>query len=230
MKPFLEIKATCIVLLFLFSFQCNFKSQGLDGSANYYAMGAVMDIPKGNLAVYYGVSPDDNLKALAVLPIFKLHDRFHFMAGYFNVNIDLPDGKSVIENHFAPSLIFNLPVAKKLVFTNRHMYFHRDIPNEKDVHIYRNRFGLSYFPKVFGKKSRMFVHNALFVSLDNGRMLKNRLLFGFDYEITNWMVPQFWYVIESFQHHKPRNMYYILFTVPLNNFGVFGGKKKTQQR
>ncbi len=200
----------------------------VDEKGTFLFAGASMDIPGNNKFVfYYGYSPSDNFQSLVALPFFKLHKNIQLMPGYMMTKTDGDEVFTNLQHHFLPSLIFNFKLGKRFTLTDRNMYFRLERKNADAVSFYRNRIGLVYHTKLFKKPADVFVHDAMFWSLDSSKFTRNRIILGTTIKVFNWLSPQFWYVLQNDVGLLPRHQFYLILTVPLENFGVFKKKGKT---
>ena len=219
----LGIRQILVLSLFLLSaIKFTYAQVAVDEKGTFLFTGASMDIPGNNKFVfYYGYSPSDNFQALVALPFFKLHKNIQFMPGYMMTKADGNEIFTNLQHHFLPSLLFNFKLSDRFTLTDRNMYFRLERKNAEAVSFYRNRIGLVYHTKLFKKPADLFVHDAMFWSLDSGKFTRNRVILGTTVKAFKWLSPQFWYVLQNDTGLLPRHQFYLILTVPLENFGVF---------
>ncbi|WP_421809196.1 DUF2490 domain-containing protein [Flagellimonas sp.] len=212
-----------VLALFLLSaIKFTYAQVAVDEKGTFLFTGASMDIPGNNKFVfYYGYSPSDNFQALVALPFFKMHKNIQFMPGYMMTKADGNEIFTNLQHHFLPSLLFNFKLSDRLTLTDRNMYFRLERKNAEAVSFYRNRIGLIYHTKLFKKPADLFVHDAMFWSLESGKFTRNRVILGTTVKAFKWLSPQFWYVLQNDTGLLPRHQFYLILTVPLENFGVF---------
>ncbi len=106
------LKAVALAIFFTFSTHF-FKAQDIDGVSSFLVAGVSMDIPKNNkLLIYGGFSPTDNVKALLVLPNFRINKYLTLTPDYTHVNIDLENGNTLVENQLFAMATLSFPIAK----------------------------------------------------------------------------------------------------------------------
>ncbi|MDV3925535.1 hypothetical protein CMT52_01710 [Elizabethkingia anophelis] len=106
------LKAVGLAIFFTFSTHF-FKAQDIDGVSSFLVAGVSMDIPKNNkLLIYGGFSPTDNVKALLVLPNFRINKYLTLTPSYTHVNIDLENGNTLVENQLFAMATLSFPIAK----------------------------------------------------------------------------------------------------------------------
>lgn len=133
------------------------KAQDIDGVSSFLVAGVGMDIPKRNkLLIYAGFSPTDNVKALLVLPNFKVNKYLILTPGYTHVNVGLENGSKIVENQLLAMATLSFPIAENWTLADRNMYFHRFRNKLDDLSFYRNRLGLSIKQKFLKSRSAFF--------------------------------------------------------------------------
>lgn len=55
---------------------------------------------------------------------------------------------------------------------------------------------------------------------------RNRVIVGGSIKAAKWITPQVWYVYQSENGILPQHQFYLILTVPLENFGIFKHKEK----
>ncbi|WP_143954019.1 DUF2490 domain-containing protein [Robertkochia solimangrovi] len=222
--------ALVLVFFFFMGFYSIKAQVAVAEKGTFLFTGVSMDIPGNNKFVfYYGYSPSDNFQALVALPFFKLHKNIQFMPGYMMTKTDGNEIFTNLQHHFLPSLIFNFKLSDRFTLTDRNMYFRLERKNTDAVSFYRNRIGLIYHTKLFKRPADIFLHDAMFWSLDSGKFTRNRVILGTTIKAFKWLSPQFWYVLQNDTGLFPRHQFYLILTVPLENFGVFKKKETTNQ-
>ena len=211
-----------VILTVFFTFSTHFlKAQDIDGVSSFLVAGVSMDIPKNNkLLVYGGFSPTDNVKALLVLPNFRINKYLTLTPGYTHVNVDLENGSTLVENQLLAMATLSFPVAKNWTIADRNIYFHRFRTGE-DLSFYRNRLGLIHKTEVFKKQASIFLHDEVYLSLDNGKFSRNRVILGGDIKLLKWLTPQVMLMYQSDKATGNKILGWLVFTVPLENFGLF---------
>lgn len=218
LKPLKTIVISTIV--FLCSAQ-HIKAQDIDGVSSFFVAGVSMKIPKENsLIIYTGFSPTDKVKALLVLPNFKVNKYLTLTPGYTYVNVDLDNGSTLVEHQLLAMATVAFPIAKNWTLADRNMYFRRFRTGD-DLSFYRNRLGITHKTEVFKKQASVFLQDEVYLSLDNGQFTRNRIILGGDIKLFKWLTPQ---VMLMYQHDKATGnklLGWLVFTVPLENFGLF---------
>ncbi len=213
----LSLLATTLLCSSKVSAQIEAEKQGI-----FLYTGVSMDIPNNNKFVfYYGYSPSDNFQSLVALPFFKISKNIQFMPGYMMTKADEYPMFTNVQHHIMPSVILNFKLSKKFTLTDRNMWYHLFLEDAKDVNLYRNRLGLTYHTKLLDKQTDVFVYNELFNNLKNGKFFRNRIILGGSIKVTKWVTPQVWYAYQTENRIEPQHQFYLIFTVPLENFGVF---------
>lgn len=212
-----------LVLSFSVSAQVASEKEG-----TYLYTGVSMDIPGNNKFVfYYGYSPSDDFQSLIALPFFKITKNIQFMPGYMMTKADGEPMFTNVQHHLLPSVILNFKLSERFTLTDRNMWYHLFREDAKDVNLYRNRLGLIYHTKLFKKPTDIFIHDAMFFNMnDNWNFFRNRVILGASMKATKWLTPQFWYVYQNESGVLPQHQFYLILTVPLENFGVFKKKEK----
>lgn len=184
--------------------------------------GVSMDIPNNNKFVfYYSYSPSDNFQSLVALPFFKINKNIQFMPGYMMTKADEYPMFTNVQHHIMPSVILSFKLSEKFTLTDRNMWYHLFRKDAKDVNLYRNRLGLTYHTKLLDKPADLFVYNEVFNNLSNGKFFRNRVILGGNIKATKWVTPQVWYAYQTENNIAPQHQFYLILTVPLENFGVF---------
>ena len=214
-------KIVTLTVFFTFSMQFS-KAQDIDGVHSFFVGGVSMNIPKNNkLLIYGGFSPTDNVKALVVLPNFKVNKYLTLTPGYTFVNISPDNATSVNEHQLQAIATVALPIAKNWSIADRNMYFHRFRENADDISFYRNRLGVIHQTEIFKKKASIYLHDEVYLSLNNGQFTRNRIILGGDIQLFKWLTPQIMYMYQSDKVLGNRHLGWLVFTVPLENFGFF---------
>ncbi|MBR9855812.1 MAG: DUF2490 domain-containing protein [Algicola sp.] len=143
------------------------------------------------------------------------------MPGYMMTKADGEPMFTNVDHHLLPSVILNFKLSERFTLTDRNMWYHLFRDDAKDVNLYRNRLGLIYHTQIFKKPMNLFVHDAMFWNLNNGSFFRNRLILGGSIKVTKWVTPQIWYAYQAESGILPQHQFYLILTVPLENFGVF---------
>jgi len=207
-----------------FLFFCVFQqaqAQDIDGVSSFFVGGVSMDIPKHNkLLLYGGFSPSDKIKAFLVLPNFKINKYLTLTPGYTYVNIDLDNGSKLVEHQFLGMATLAFPIAKNWTLADRNMYFYR-FRTDDDLSFYRNRLGIIHKTELFKKQVSIFLHDEIYLNLDNGRFTRNRVVLGGDIKLLKWLTPQVMFMYQSDRATGNKILGWLIFTVPLENLGIF---------
>lgn len=183
--------------------------------------GVSMDIPKNNkLLLYGGYSPTDNIKAFVALPNLKVHPYITLTPGYTYVKVEPENSAAVVENQILAMATVAIPIAKNWTLADRNMYFHRFRKGLDDLFFYRNRLGVIHRATLFKKQVSLFLHDEVFLNLRNGQFTRNRIIFGGDIQLFKWLTPQVMYMYQSDKVLGNRHLGWVIFTVPLENYGV----------
>lgn len=219
LNPFKTV-AFCI-MLFVFLTQ-HLKAQDIDGVSSFLVAGVSMEIPKNNrMLIYTGFSPTDKVKALLVLPNFKINNYLTLTPGYTYVNVDLDNGSTVKEHQLLAMATLAFPIAKNWILADRNMYFHR-FRNGKDLSFYRKRLGITHKTEVFKKQASIFLQDEVYLSLDNnGQLTRNRIILGSDIKLFKWLTPQVMCMYQNDKVTGNKILGWLVLTVPLENFGIF---------
>lgn len=208
-------------MLFVFSAQ-HLKAQDIDGVSSFLVAGVSMDFPKNNkLLIYGGFSPTDHVKALLVLPNFRINKYLTLTPGYTHVNVDLENGSTLIENQLLAMVTLSFPIAKNWTIADRNTYFHRFRSNADDLSFYRNRLGIIHKTEIFNKQASIFLHDEVYLSLDNGQFTRNRVILGVDIKLLKWLTPQVMLMYQIDKATGNKILGWLVFTIPLENFGLF---------
>ena len=206
------------MMLFVFSAQ-QLKAQDIDGVSSFLVAGVSMKIPKENrLLIYTGFSPTDNVKALVVLPNFKVNKYLTLTPGYTYVNVDLDNGSTLVEHQLQAMATVAFPLAKNWTIAVRNMYFHRFRTGD-DLSFYRNRLGITHKTELFKKQASVFLQDEVYLSLDNRQFTRNRIILGGDIKLLKWLTPQVMMMYQSDKATGNKILGWLVFTVPLENFG-----------
>ncbi len=207
-----------------------FYAQSSPNAASYWFGGFNSNIgKKSNLLAYYGFSPDDKFTAAAIMPYFKVHKNIHLMPSYMMIQTSGSETVEPTQHHWMPSVILNFKLNSKLILTDRNMYFRITMKDRDDVSFYRNRLGLTYLTKIAKKPTALYIHDAVFWSLDSKKFYRNRLILGGMIQWKKWLSPQFMYVLQNEPGFFPRHQFYFVLTVPLGNFGIFNKRQNPQE-
>ncbi|WP_426276760.1 DUF2490 domain-containing protein [Chryseobacterium sp. S-02] len=161
------LKKVALTVFFTFSTQF-LKAQDIDGVSSFLVTGVSMNIPKNNkLLIYGGFSPTDNVKALLILPNFKINKYLTLTPGYTYVNVDLDNGSTLVENQLLAMATLSFPIAKNWTIVDKNTYFHRFRTGD-DLSFYRNRLGVIHKTEIFKKQASIFLHDDVYLGLDNG--------------------------------------------------------------
>lgn len=218
LKPFKTVAFS--MMLFVFSAQ-HLKAQDIDGVSSFLVAGVSMDIPKNNkLLIYGGFSPTDKVKALLVLPNFRINKYLTLTPGYTHVNVDLDNGSTLVENQLLAMATLSFPIAKNWTIADRNMYFHRFRTGD-DLSFYRNRLGIIHKTELFKKQASVFLHDEIYLSLDNGQFTRNRVILGGDIKLLKWLTPQIMMMYQNDKATGNKILGWLVLTVPLENFGLF---------
>lgn len=223
----LEFKKRQIILFaffWLIFFQKSYSQVASEKEGIYLYTGFSSTLPgKGNsLAFYYGYSPSDNFQSLIVLPFFKINKNIQFMPGYMQTKADGEPMFTNVRHHLLPSVILNFKLSNRFTLTDRNMFYHLFREEARDVNLYRNRLELIYHTKLFDKATNLFIHDAMFFNMnDDWKWFRNRVIFGASMKAAKWITPQIWYVYQNEKGILPQHQFYLILTVPLENFGVF---------
>ncbi|MCT4122293.1 DUF2490 domain-containing protein [Elizabethkingia anophelis] len=208
------------MMLFVFSAQ-QLKAQDIDGVSSFFVAGVSMNIPKNNkLLVYGGFSPADKVKALLMLPNFRVNKYLTLTPGCTHVNVDLDNGTTLVENQLLAMATLSFPLAKNWTIADRNMYFHRFRTGD-DLSFYRNRLGVIHKTEVFKKQASVFLHDEVYLSFDNGHFTRNRVILGGDIKLLKWLTLQVMMMYQSDKATGNKILGWLVFTVPLENFGFF---------
>lgn len=211
------------VLTIFFTFSIHFvEAQDIDGVSSFLVGGVSMDIPKNNkLLIYGGFSPTDHIKALLVLPNFRINKYLTLTPSYIHVNMDLDNGSRLVENQLLAMATLSFPIAKNWTIADRNTYFYRFRNNLDDLSFYRNRLGVSHKTEILKKKASLFLHDEVYLSLDSGQFTRNRVILGGDIKLLKWLTPQVMLMYQSDKTTGNKILGWLVFTVPLENFGLF---------
>lgn len=198
------------------------QAQDIDGVSSFVVAGVSMNIPKSNkLLLYTGVSPTDNIRALLVLPNFKVLKYVTLTPGYTYVNVDTDQGGRIEEHQFLGMATLTIPLAKNWTITDRNMYFYRFRSEMNDLSFYRNRLGIIHKTQLFKKSGSLFLHNEVYMNLNSGAFTRNRVVLGADLKLFKWLTPQIMGMYQSDKATGNRILAWLVFTIPLENFGAF---------
>lgn len=214
------LKTILFTVFFTFSTHF-FKAQDIDGVSSFLVAGVSMDIAKNNkLLIYGGFSPTDKVKALLVLPNFRINKYLTLTPGYTHVNVDLDNGSTLVENQVLAMATLSFPLAKNWTLADRNTYFHRFRTGD-DSSFYRNRLGVIHKTEVFKKQASIFLHDEAYLSFDNGQFTRNRVILGGDIKLLKWLTLQIMMMYQSDKATGNKILGWLVFTVPLENFGIF---------
>ncbi|MDF2553201.1 MAG: uncharacterized protein K0R77_2476 [Chryseobacterium sp.] len=219
LKTILKTFKTAALTMMLFAFSAqHLKAQDIDGVSSFLVAGVSMNIPKNNkLLIYGGFSPTDKVKALLVLPNFRINKYLTLTPGYTHVNVDLDNGSTLVENQLLAMATLSFPIAKNWTIADRNMYFNR-FRRGDNLSFYRNRLGVIHKTELFKKQVSVFLHNEVYFSLDNGQFVRNRMVLGSDIKLFKWLTPQVMCMLQSDKASGHRILGWLVFTVPLENF------------
>lgn len=218
-----------IIFSLIFVFIGIFRSNGqdVDGKTSFLLAGVSMAIPKNHkLSLYGAYSPTDKTSAFVIWPTFKAGKYFSFTPAYTYLSTKLDNGHHAVESQFLPSVTISIPLAKKWSLTDRNMYFYRLRKDAGDLSFYRNRLGITHRFELFKKQTSVFVHDEIFLNLDNGTVSRNRVIAGGDIKLFKFLTPQLMYMYQTDKVLGNRHLVFFIFTVPLENYSVFNTKKK----
>ncbi|MCR8667425.1 DUF2490 domain-containing protein [Aestuariibaculum sp. M13] len=217
-------KVYVLLILLVLSFSVS-AQVAAEKEGTYLYTGFSSALPGNNSFVfYYGYSPSDDFQSLIALPFFKITNNIQFMPGYMMTKADGYRMFTNVQHHLLPSVILNFKLSERFSITDRNMFYHLFREDTKDVNLYRNRLGLIYHTKLFKKATNLFIHDAMFWNLNNGKFFRNRIILGGSIKAAKWMTPQIWYAYQAENGLLPQHQFYLILTVPLENFGVFKSK------
>ena len=215
------LKAAVLSVFFVFSTH-HIQAQDIDGVSSFLVAGVSMDIPKDNkMLIYTGFSPSDKVRALLVLPNFKIKKYLTLTPGYTYVNADLDNGTTAVEHQLLAMATLTFPLAKNWSIANRNMYFHRFRNEFDDMSFYRNRIGVVHNTVLLQKQVSFFLHNEVYLSLNNGQFTRNRAVLGGDIKLLKWLTPQIMVMYQSDKATGNKILGWLVLTMPLENFGLF---------
>lgn len=203
------------------------KAKAQDDVAFYSLNGVSVSIPKKHkLTVYSIYSPTDKVATVLALPTFTINKYFSFTPGY-NYLLSKPgNGKTYTENQILPFLTFSYPIAKNWTLVDRNMYHHRFRNQDRpDLAFYRNRLGVVHKLNMFDKPSTVFLHNEIFINTMNGQFARNRVIAGTEIKAFKLLSPQLMYIFQTDKSVGNRNLFLLILTVPLENYGIFKKNK-----
>jgi len=157
LKTILKTFKTAALTMMLFAFSAqHLKAQDIDGVSSFLVAGVSMNIPKNNkLLIYGGFSPTDKVKALLVLPNFRINKYLTLTPGFTHVNVDLDNGSTLVENQLLAIATLSFPIAKNWTIADRNMYFNR-FRRGDNLSFYRNRLGVIHKTELFKKQVSVF--------------------------------------------------------------------------
>ena len=185
-------------------------------------------IGNNSFVFYYGYSPSDDFQSLIALPFFKITKNIQFMPGYMMTKADGEPMFTNVDHHLLPSIILNFKLSDRFTLTDRNMWYHLFREDATDINLYRNRLGLIYHTKLFKKQTNLFVYDAMFWNLNSGKFFRNRVILGGSIKAANWLTPQVWYAYQAESGILPQHQFYLILTIPLENFGLFKKSKKNK--
>ena len=200
--------------------------QAIDGKASFLLAG--ISVPIGSSSkvyLYGGYNHTDGVKAVLALPFFNVHKNISLMPGYMLVNISSEEIVSRYENHLLPSLILSYPI-NKFTISNRSMYFLQIRNGLDDLSYYRNRVGVDYSMQLAQKNLNFFIYEEPYKRLNDGKLSRNRVTLGFNYELTRWLHPRLWYILQHDRGESPRHLFFLFLTVPLEKTGLSRSRVK----
>ncbi len=216
-----------IFFLFIGSFAF---AQNPTNNATYWFGGVNTKLgKKHNLFGYFGFSPEDHFTATAIVPYFRLTKNIHFAPSYMLLKTYKANEFNPFQHHFMPSLTFQFKLGKQFILADRNMYFRVAFKDSKSASLYRNRLGLTYITKIKNIPTSLFINDAVFWNLRNGKFFRNRLGMGVGMHLKKWLTPQFIYILQNDPGFFPKHQFYFVLTVPLKNYGVFGKKKEKHE-
>lgn len=197
------------------------NGQAIDGKASFVLAGISMPLgPSSRTYVYGAYNHTDEVKAGLVLPFFDMNKNISLMPGYMLVNISNDEGLSRYENHLLPSVILSFPISK-FTISNRSMYFLQLRNGLEDLSYYRNRIGINYSTQLAKKNINWFLYEEPYYRLNDRVFSRNRITLGLNYELTKWLHPRIWYVLQHDHGQSHRHLLFLFLTVPLENTGLF---------
>jgi len=224
----LVVRQIFLFALLLFSTSNFCFAQAEAEKAGVYLHGGFSSSLPGNgnsFVFYYGYSPSDNFQSLIAFPFFKITKHIQFMPGYMQTKSDNYPMFTNVHHHLMPSVILNFKLSKKFTLTDRNMWYHLFLKNTNDVNLYRNRLGLVYHTQLFKKQTNFTVYDETFWNLNKGNFFRNRVILSASIKAAKWLTPQIWYAYQNENGVLPQNQFYLIMTVPLENYGVFKKKK-----
>lgn len=210
------------IFIFIISSINYLSSQDIDSKSSFLVAGISMNIPKNNrFLLYGGYSPTDNVKAIVALPNFKINKYLTLTPGYTFVNVKPEGGSTLIEHQILAMATVSVPIVKNWTIADRNMYFYRFRKRLEDLSFYRNRLGITHKTELLKKELSIYLHDEIFLNLDNGVLSRNRIILGGEIKLLKWLSPQLMYMYQSDKVTGNRHLGWIIFTVPLENFGLF---------
>lgn len=218
-----------IKLLLLILLGVKLNAQDVDTHKSFLTTGISIDIPKNhNLTLYGGVSTEKHIQLLMFSPNIKINKTISVSPSYTFLNVPLQHSKELKEHHLnlMATLSFPLDKKSKWILQNRNAYFHRFIQSGEDFSFYKGRLGIVHKTKVFKKPIDLFLHNEIYISLNNGDLTRNRLYTGANIKLFKWLNPQLTYIFQTNKGSKIHDHLFIIGAIiPLNNYGIFNNKK-----
>ncbi|WP_164463297.1 DUF2490 domain-containing protein [Chryseobacterium sp. G0201] len=135
--------------------------------------------------------------------------------------MDLEKDSTLVENQLLAMATLSFPIAKNWTIADRNTYFHRFRSNADDLSFYRNRLGVIHKTEIFKKQVSIFLHDEVYLSLDNGQFTRNRVILGGDIKLIKWLTPQVMLMYRSDKATGNKILGWLVFTIPLENFGLF---------
>lgn len=220
-KQVFSLKVFLIGITLLF-FAPNLKAQDIDGVHSFLVAGISAEFPKNNkLLIYGGISPTDKAKALVILPNIKINRYLTLTPGYTYVNIKPDNLDAFSEHQLLAAANVGIPISKQWTLVDRNMYYHRFRQEADDLSFYRNRLGIIHHTQLFKKSVNLSLHNEIYLSLNSGQLSRNRVIAMAEIKLFKWLTPQVMYMFQSDRKAKSRHLGWLVFTIPLENFGVF---------
>lgn len=214
-----NVKSLKFYLLLLFCCSCFIQTHAqehvpfatwLIPGVNYQAT------EKFNVIVQPAWNPQLHIGYFHTQGLIKINKHVTLNAGYMFIRVPRQFGINRYQHTLLNGVIFSFPF-NNFIFDTRNWIWNRFINNEKDFHIYRNRFRLSHLTKVDNWTFRIYFYDEVSLFLRNGEWSRNRVGPGINIEFREKAMLDVSYVRQNDSESGKINLLFVQFTFLIPN-------------
>jgi len=219
------IRECSFLLLFLFLKLICFGQNNKTPTASWILPGVTYQASaRLKLSAQFGVNQYQRLSAIYLQAFIKAGKNIILNPAYLSINTSISNGIQVKEHTFMNAVVFNLSL-KKILIDDRNLLWNRFRVKGEDFHFYRNRLRVTIPFKLRSNAAKIYVFDEASYFINRGRWSRNRLAFGFGYDVTNWLNADVSFVRESDVFNGKLNLLFIMGTIQLSHRQQGGSAK-----